>query len=161
MRRPSNRREQLVKWASAVAGAHVCLGRSAEAIEEMKRDIESVDKYLAVQPETARRALSQVRSAIRKAVPKADETISYKMPTYKLNGERLLYFAGWKQHYSLYPATKRLLAALKDDLKPYEVAKSTVRFPLAEPVPTKLIARIAKFRAQEVSTGKRTKKQAD
>jgi uncharacterized protein YdhG (YjbR/CyaY superfamily) len=117
----------------------------------MKRDIESVDEYIAMQPETAQRALSLVRSAIRKAVPKADETISYKMPTYNLNGERLIYFAGWKRHYSLYPATKRLLAALKDDLKPYEVDKSTVRFSLAEPVPARLIERFAKFRAQELS----------
>jgi uncharacterized protein YdhG (YjbR/CyaY superfamily) len=122
----------------------------------MKDDIESVDEYIAVQPETAQRALSQVRRAIRNAVPTADEMISYKMPTYKLNGERLLYFAGWKQHYSLYPATKRLLAALKDDLKPYDVVKSTVRFSLAEPVPTKLIERFAKFRAQEISKAKKS-----
>jgi uncharacterized protein YdhG (YjbR/CyaY superfamily) len=127
------------------------LGRNAEASEEMKRDIESVDEYLALQSEAAQRTLSQVRGAIRKAVPKADEAISYKMPAYKLNGEPLLYFAGWKQHYSLYPATKRLLAALKEDLKPYEVVKSTVRFSLAEPVPAKLIERFARFRAREIS----------
>ncbi len=122
----------------------------------MKREIETVDEYIAAQPETAQRALSQVRSAIRKAVPKADESISYKMPTYKLNGERLLYFAGWKQHYSLYPATKTLLAAFKDDLKPYDVVKSTVRFSLAEPVPAKLIERFAKFRAQEINGSRKS-----
>jgi uncharacterized protein YdhG (YjbR/CyaY superfamily) len=132
-----------------MAEAQDCLGNNAEANEAMKRDIESVDQYLASQPEAARRILSQVRVAIRKAVPKADETIAYKMPAYKLNGERLLYFAGWKQHYSLYPATKRLLMAFKEDLKPYKVVKSTVRFPLTEPVPSKLIERLAKFRAQE------------
>jgi uncharacterized protein YdhG (YjbR/CyaY superfamily) len=117
----------------------------------MKREIESVDQYIAAQPETAQAALERVRRTIRKAAPKAEESISYKIPTYKLHGERLLYFAGWKKHYSLYPATKRLLAALKEDLKPYEVVKSTVRFSLAEPVPVKLIAKIAKFRAKEIS----------
>jgi uncharacterized protein YdhG (YjbR/CyaY superfamily) len=122
----------------------------------MKRDFETVDEYIEVQPEMAQRALSRVRSAIRKAVPKAEESISYRMPTYKLNGDRLLYFAGWKLHYSLYPATKRLLAALKDDLKPYEVVKSTVRFSLAEPVPTKLIERFAKFRAQEINGSRKS-----
>jgi len=122
----------------------------------MKREIESVDEYIAAQPEAARRALELVRTAIRKAVPKAEESITYKMPTYKMHGERLLYFAGWKQHYSLYPATKRLIATLKNDLKPYEVVKSTVRFSLAEPVPAKLIERIAKFRAKEVSESKKT-----
>ena len=79
----------------------------------MKREIESVDAYIAAQPEAAQRALDRVRRTIQKAVPKAEESISYKIPTYKLHGERLLYFAGWKQHYSLYPATKRLLAALQ------------------------------------------------
>ena len=87
---------------------------------------------------------------------KPRRAISYKIPTYKLHGERLLYFAGWKKHYSLYPATKRLLAALKEDFKPYEVVKSTVRFSLAEPVPVKLIALIAKFRAQEITESKKS-----
>ncbi len=122
----------------------------------MKREIESVSDYIAAQPEAAQPALKRVRVAIRKAVPKAEESISYKIPTYKLHGERLLYFAGWKRHYSLYPATKRLLAALKEDLKPYEVVKSTVRFSLAEPVPAKLIERIAKFRAKEVAESKKS-----
>ena len=59
----------------------------------------------------------------------------------------MLFFAGWKQHYSLYPATRRVVEAFKDDLAPYEVSKGTIRFPLSEPVPVKLIGRIAKFRA--------------
>ena len=62
-----------------------------------------------------------------------------------------LYFAGWKQHYSLYPANGRVLAAFKDELAPYEVNKSTIRFPLSLPVPGRLIGRIAKFRAKEVA----------
>jgi uncharacterized protein YdhG (YjbR/CyaY superfamily) len=122
----------------------------------MKRDIQTVDQYIAAQPETARRALKLVRNTIRKAVPKTEESISYKIPTYKLHGERLLYFAGWKKHYSLYPATKRLLAALKDDLKQFEVVKSTVRFSLAEPVPVEMIAKMAKYRAKEVSESKKS-----
>lgn len=122
----------------------------------MKREIKSVDEYIAAQVETAQNALSQVRAAIRKAVPMAEETISYKMPTYKLKGERLMYFAGWKEHYSIYPATRRLLAALKEDLKGHEVIKSTVRFSLAEPVPVRLIAKIAKFRANELTRAKKS-----
>ena len=121
----------------------------------MKADFKSVDEYIAAQPDAARRALSRVRNTIRKAVPAAEEMISYKMPTYKLHGDRLLYFAGWKQHYSLYPATRCLIEAFKKDLAPYEVIKSTVRFKLAEPVPVRLIERIAKFRAKEVSASER------
>jgi uncharacterized protein YdhG (YjbR/CyaY superfamily) len=83
--------------------------------------------------------------------------ISYKIPTYKLNGRPVLYFAGWKQHYSLYPATDHVVAAFKDDLAPYEVNKGAIRFPLSEPVPVKLIERIAKFRAKEVAEREKAK----
>ena len=61
----------------------------------------------------------------------------------------MIYFAGWKEHYSLYPASDRLVKAFKRDLAPYKISKGTIRFPLDEPVPLKLIADIAKFRAQE------------
>jgi uncharacterized protein YdhG (YjbR/CyaY superfamily) len=115
-------------------------------------DLKSVDEYIAAQPDAAQAALGLVRSAIRKAMPGADEVISYKIPTYKLNGRAVLYFAGWKEHYSLYPAGEPLVAAFKDELASYKVEKSTLRFPLSQPVPVKLIERIAKFRAQEAST---------
>jgi len=110
----------------------------------------SVDEYISAQPEELRDALKRVRSTIRKAVPEAGEMISYKMPTYKLHGSRLLYFAGWKQHYALYAATDSVVATFKDELAPYQVDKGTIRFPLSAPVPVKLIGRIAKFRAKEV-----------
>ena len=69
----------------------------------------------------------------------------------------MLYFAGWRQHYSLYPATGLVKAAFKDDLAPYEVSKGTIRFPLAQPVPVRLIGRIAKFRANEAAERKKQK----
>jgi uncharacterized protein YdhG (YjbR/CyaY superfamily) len=92
-----------------------------------------------------------VRSTIRKAVPRAEEVISYQIPAYKLHRGAILYFAGWRQHYSLYPISKRVLAAFKDELASHEVNKSTIRLPLSERVPVKLIGRIAKFRAREVA----------
>ena len=116
-----------------------------------KTRIASVDEYIASQPKTSQRVLERVRRIIRKAVPNAEETISYGIPTYKLDGRYVLYFAGWKQHYSVYPSTDRLIAAFKNDLAPYEVSgKGTIRFPLSEPIPVKLIEGIAKFRAREV-----------
>ena len=111
----------------------------------------SVDEYIAAQPDSARRALRQVRDAIRMAVPQAEELIAYNMPRYKLHGTVFMHFAGWKDHYSLYAATKSVLAAFKSELRRYEVEKGTIRFPLSEPVPVTLIERIAKFRAREVS----------
>ena len=117
----------------------------------------SVDQYLAAQPAAVQRTLARVRGAIRKALPGAQETISYQLPTYKLNGRAVIYFAAWKHHYSIYPSTRAVVDALKDDLEPYEVEKGTIRFPLDQPVPVKLIASIAKLRAKEAAgtTGKR------
>jgi uncharacterized protein YdhG (YjbR/CyaY superfamily) len=91
--------------------------------------------------------LELVRGAIRKAVPKAEESISYNIPTYKLGGKAVLYFAGWKKHYSIYPVTAGILAGLQDESAPHKVVKSTLQFPLSAPVPVALIKKIAKLRA--------------
>ena len=117
----------------------------------------SVSEYIASKPKEARAALKSVRTAIRTAVPKAEEGLSYQMPAYTLNGVPVLYFAGWKAHYSIYPASDALVAAFKRELLPYERSKGTIRFPLSEPVPVKLIARIAKFRAKEVAEREKAK----
>jgi uncharacterized protein YdhG (YjbR/CyaY superfamily) len=114
-----------------------------------KTDFRSVDEYLETQPEEARPALRRVRAIIRKAMPGSEEVISYQIPAYRLGGTAVLYFAGWKKHYSLYPATDRLVMAFEKELRPYEISKGTIRFPLSEPVPVRLIERIAKFRAKE------------
>ncbi len=122
-----------------------------------KTDFKSVDEYIAAQPEAVQGVLERVRSAIRKALPGAEEVISYQIPAYKLHGSPVLYFGGWKQHYSLYPATDNVVALLKDDHAVSEVSKGTVRFPLSQPVPVKLIKRIAKVRAEEVPERKKAK----
>ncbi len=116
-----------------------------------RNDFKSVDEYIASQPEAVRGVLERVRTTIRKAVPRAEEAISYQMPTYTLSNNRLLYFAVWKKHYSIYAATEPVMAAFHDELASYKVDKGTIRFPLSEPVPVKLIRRIAKFRAQEIT----------
>ena len=120
-----------------------------------KIDYRSVEEYISAQAEAVRPVLERVRGAIHKALPGAEESISYQIPTYKLNGDRVLYFAGWKRHYSLYPASAELVAAFQEELAPYTVEKSTIRFPLSHPVPAGLIERIAKFRAKEVSAAQK------
>jgi uncharacterized protein YdhG (YjbR/CyaY superfamily) len=116
-------------------------------------DFESVEDYIESQREDLRGIAGLVRDTIRNAVPEAKETISYQMPTYILNGQRLLYFAVWKRHFSLYGATEKVVAAFKEELAAYEVKKGTIQFPLAKPVPVDLIKRIAKWRAKEVAAG--------
>lgn len=119
----------------------------------------SVDEYIASQPKAVQGILERVRAAIREAVPDAQEVISYQMPTYTRHGDRVLYFAVWKRHYSLYAATAKVVAAFGEELAPYQIDKGTIRFPLTEPVPVKLIGKIAKFRAREVA-GEKPKRTA-
>jgi len=114
-------------------------------------DVETVTQYIDAQPRPARAALRRVRAAIRKALPGAKESLSYQIPTYKLDDRAVIYFAGWKTHYSLYPCGARIVAAFKEKLAPYKIQKSTIRFPLSEPVPATLIAGIAKLRAKEAA----------
>jgi uncharacterized protein YdhG (YjbR/CyaY superfamily) len=103
----------------------------------------SIDAYLARQPEASRKVLERVRGVIRKALPGAEEAISYQIPSYRLHGTYVVYFAGWKKHFSLYPVTAPVQGALADELQGYEISKGTVRFPLDAPVPAGLIRRIA------------------
>ena len=122
-----------------------------------KTDFRSVEEYIRAQPKSVQPILRRVRSIIRKAVPAAMEVISYQLPAYKLAEGPVLCFAAWKQHYSLYPASDELVAAFKGALTPYRVSKGTLRFPLSEPVPVKLIERVAKFRAKEAKRRARAK----
>jgi uncharacterized protein YdhG (YjbR/CyaY superfamily) len=122
-----------------------------------KTNFKSVEEYIASQPEAVQDQLECVRRIIRKAVPGAEEVISYQIPAYKLQGGAVIYFAGWKRHYSLYPATDLVVTAFRDELAQYEVSKGTIRFPLARPVPVKLIERITKLRAKEVAEHRKPK----
>jgi uncharacterized protein YdhG (YjbR/CyaY superfamily) len=79
------------------------------------------------------------------------EGIGYRMPGYKLHGKPMLYFAGFKEHYSLFAASGTFFAALEDELKGYDVRKGTVHFSLTKPVPVKLISRISKLRAAGIA----------
>lgn len=116
-----------------------------------KPEFKTVTEYIAAQPPSVRAALRSVRNAIRRAIPQAEEAMSYRIPAYKVCGGTALYFAAWKKHYSIYPASRRILAALTGKISPCQVSKGTIRFPLAEPVPVKLIERIARLRGKEAA----------
>jgi uncharacterized protein YdhG (YjbR/CyaY superfamily) len=114
----------------------------------------TIDEYLAGLPPKTRAVLKKVRAAIRRALPGAEETIAYRIPAFKLHGRVVIYFAGWKAHYSLYPVNANMLADLDlgEVTTPYEVnEKGTIRFPLEAPVPSGLIADIVRSRAQEAA----------
>src|SRR5262245_34136429 len=125
-----------------------------------RTDFKSIDEYLATHPGSVKAVLQTVRGAIRRAVPEAEEAISYQMPAFRLHGRVMIFFAGWKEHYALYPATDGLAETFKKELAGYELSKGTIRFPMSEPVPVRLIGRIAKFRAKEVAEAKKAKAKA-
>ena len=110
----------------------------------------SVDEDIAKQPRGVQATLRRVRDVIRRAMPGAEEVISYQIPAYRLHGGVALYFAGWKQHYSLYPTTAPLIEAFGDALAPYALSKGTVRFPLDKPIPVALVKRLVKARVEDV-----------
>jgi uncharacterized protein YdhG (YjbR/CyaY superfamily) len=107
----------------------------------------SVDEYIAGYPPEVQEKLQTIRRIIREAAPQAQETIKYKMPTYTLGGN-LIYFAAFKKHISIFPAPAGD-EAFNTALAPYVTEKSTVHFPLNQPLPYDLITRIVQFRLQD------------
>ena len=113
----------------------------------MKSEVKTIDEYIATFPEDLQKTLRQVRDTIRKAAPGAEETISYAIPTFKLNGN-LVHFAAFKNHIGFYPGPSGI-EAFKKELSVYKGAKGSVKFPVGQPIPLALITRIVKFRVKE------------
>ena len=101
----------------------------------------TIDDYIGSFPADVQVVLEQLRATIPGAAPTTAETISYQMPTIMLDGRRLVHFAAWKHHIGLYPVPAAD-EVLERELAPYRAAKSTVRFPLREPIPYELIERL-------------------
>jgi uncharacterized protein YdhG (YjbR/CyaY superfamily) len=109
---------------------------------------ETIDEYIAGFPKEVQKVLVKVRMTIRKAAPRAEETIKYKMPTFTLNGN-LVYFAAFKKHIGLYSMPRTGIEKFKKELSRYQGEKGSVKFPLDEPIPFDLIGKIVKRRVKE------------
>jgi uncharacterized protein YdhG (YjbR/CyaY superfamily) len=112
----------------------------------------TVDDYLAGIPEVSRTALEGVRGVLRESVPDGVETISYGMPTVKLDGKMLLSYAAFAKHCSLFPASGDVMAVLGDELAPYFAEKATLRFTPTDPIPRDLLERVVAVRVAEVTS---------
>lgn len=115
---------------------------------DKKKKFESIDEYIGRFPKNIQTQLKQVRETIRKALPGAEEIISYQIPTFKLNGKYIIYFAAWKHHIALYPIHTGV-ESLKKALEKYKGSKSSVHFPLDKPLPLTLVRKIVKLKAKE------------
>lgn len=113
----------------------------------MKNNFTSIDEYIAAFPKETQKILKEIRATIQAAAPNAEEKISYQMPTFFLNGN-LIHFAAFKNHIGIYP-TPSGTEAFKEEISRYQGAKGSIRLPIDEPMPLKLISRIVKFRVAE------------
>jgi uncharacterized protein YdhG (YjbR/CyaY superfamily) len=121
-----------------------------------KAKFTTMDGYIATFPKEVQGILEKIRQTIRKAAPDAVETISYQIPTFKLNGKNLVHFAAWKEHIGFY-ATPSGNAAVKKELAQYKVAKGSIQFPLEEPIPYDLVTKMVLFRMKETQMQKKWK----
>jgi uncharacterized protein YdhG (YjbR/CyaY superfamily) len=117
----------------------------------------TIDEYIAGFPPDIRSILEKIRSTIREAVPQAVEKISYRMPAFALDGD-LIYFAAFRKHIGVYPPVSGD-ERLRSDLSRYRGEKGNLKFPLDEPIPYELIARVVEFRAKEHAEKIRSKRQ--
>ncbi len=108
---------------------------------------QNIDEYIANFPKDVQEILEKIRATIKKAAPKAEETINYQIPTFTLKGN-LVHFAAFKGHIGFYP-TPTGIEKFKKELAVYEGAKGSVKFPLDKPIPYALIRKIVTFRVKE------------
>jgi uncharacterized protein YdhG (YjbR/CyaY superfamily) len=128
--------------------AVITKGRGSSAV--------AVRSYAGSAPRQSRAAFRNLRSAIRAAAPAdAVETISYGIPTLRLDGRPLIYYAAWAHHVSVYPLTGQIRRAFAAELRRYKTSRGTIQFPLDEPLPVGFIRRIVKTRVTELRGGKK------
>jgi uncharacterized protein YdhG (YjbR/CyaY superfamily) len=103
----------------------------------------SIDDYITHFPIDIQKKLQSIRELISKNSPGATEKISYGIPTFALHGN-LVHFAAYKDHIGFYPGSSALIQFQKE-LQTYETAKGTIRLPLDQAIPTKLLTKIIQF----------------
>lgn len=114
----------------------------------MKKAVKTVDAYIAGVPPDVRGKLLKLRAAIKASAPQAQESISYGMPYYSYKG-RLAYFAAYEKHIGLYVPTP-VVEEHQRELRNYETAKATVRFPIEKPLPVTLVKKLIKARLRKI-----------
>jgi uncharacterized protein YdhG (YjbR/CyaY superfamily) len=116
--------------------------------DQQKKPVKNVDEYLAATPEEVRPVLEKLRKTIRAAAPKAEEVISYQIPTFKFHGP-LVHFAAFKNHCSFYVVSKPIMKTFSSELKPWDTSGTTIHFSAKNPLPASLVKKIVKARIEE------------
>ena len=116
----------------------------------MNLSIKNTDDYMSLQPEKFVVLLEKIRQAVRTVAPEAVEVMSYGMPAFKYNGRILIYYAGFKNHCSLFPGSKAVALKFKKDLKDYKTSAGTISFNDKNPLPVTLVKKIVKEKIKEI-----------
>lgn len=124
---------------------------SASVSAAARRDKERLRAYFAGLPPRARKDLKKIGAAIRAVAPDAVHGVSYGIPSFRLDGRMLLWYAAWKEHTSVYPLTVGARRAIGADIKKYKTSKGTIQFPLSAAPPLALVKRIARARVAEMA----------
>jgi len=111
------------------------------------KKFKTVDEYMSLLPPQTRALMQEMRGAIRKAAPSAEEVISYNIPAFRLQG-MLVWYAAFEKHIGFYPRGSGI-EAFQKELSGYKSAKGSVQFPIDEPLPLNLITKIVKYRLKE------------
>jgi uncharacterized protein YdhG (YjbR/CyaY superfamily) len=115
-----------------------------------KRSPKTIDEYLASVKADQRSALEKLRRAIRAAAPSVEETISYGIPAFRLNGRALVFFGAWAKHCAFYPGSSASLKKFRSDLKGFQISKGTIRFSPDNPLPVALVKKLVKARVAQI-----------
>lgn len=118
--------------------------------------METVDQYLEEFSGEILQRMIQLRKLILDLDSEIQEGISYKMPSYKIYGKPLVYFAGYKNHLGLY-ALPSGHEKFSKKLAIFKQGKGSVQFPLDREMPFQLIEEIIKFRIKENKSFSKTK----
>ena len=112
-----------------------------------------IDAYLAGLPADQRETLQRIRAELHRLVPDAEESMGYGMPVIKHHGQGVIWFAGWKNHLSIYPLTDAFLAARESELDGYERTKGSLHFTPDAPLPSTLFEELVKARLADLEAG--------
>ncbi len=117
---------------------------------DRSKQAKDIDEYIEMYPEDVQVRLKQLRKVIRESISpkKVEETISYKIPAFKLNGQTLVYFGAFKDHIAFFP-TSSGREAFGKELSKYKGGRGTIQFPNDEPIPLDLVKKITKYRVKE------------